>query len=248
MALMVTDVTDFPAGYLTREQLDTQYQYARIIGFDERKYNQISHLIGYLKRFVDLKYDKNEERFWFADDPQIADKDFDESYARDGVRHRIYKDELKEESRQIYGAPVCYLDKRPYKSLIASHIKECAVCLREHREDQAYDVNNGLLLSPTVDSYFDKHDISFSDEGEILFGDNVAASVQEDFARYQLDKIILNDCRKEYLAIHRAIFYEKQNRRADAGKVALKDNGNEKADASEKYLTKDLREKGGLSE
>ena len=248
MALMVTDITDFPAGYLTREQLDTQYQYARIIGFDERKYNQISHLIGYLKRFVDLKYDKNEERFWFADDPQIADKDFDESYARDGVRHRIYKDELKEESRQIYGAPVCYLDKRPYKSLIASHIKECAVCLREHREDQAYDVNNGLLLSPTVDSYFDKHDISFSDEGEILFGDNVAASVQEDFARYQLDKIILNDCRKEYLAIHRAIFYEKQNGRADAGKVALKDNGNEKADASEKYLTKDLREKGGLSE
>ena len=244
MALMVTDITDFPAGYLTREQLDTQYQYARIIGFDERKYNQISHLIGYLKRFVDLKYDKNEERFWFADDPQIAD----ESYARDGVRHRIYKDELKEESRQIYGAPVCYLDKRPYKSLIASHIKECAVCLREHREDQAYDVNNGLLLSPTVDSYFDKHDISFSDEGEILFGDNVAASVQEDFARYQLDKIILNDCRKEYLAIHRAIFYEKQNRRTDAGKVALKDDGNEKADASEKYLTKDLREKGGLSE
>ena len=244
MALMVTDITDFPAGYLTREQLDTQYQYARIIGFDERKYNQISHLIGYLKRFVDLKYDKNEERFWFADDPQIAD----ESYARDGVRHRIYKDELKEESRQIYGAPVCYLDKRPYKSLIASHIKECAVCLREHREDQAYDVNNGLLLSPTVDSYFDKHDISFSDEGVILFGDNVAASVQEDFARYQLDKIILNDCRKEYLAIHRAIFYEKQNRRTDAGKVALKDDGNEKADASEKYLTKDLREKGGLSE
>ena len=99
-----------------------------------------------------------------------------------------------------------------------------------------------------MDSYFDKHDISFSDEGEILFGDNVAASVQEDFARYQLDKIILNDCRREYLAIHRAIFYEKQNRRADAGKVALKDNGNEKADASEKYLTKDLREKGGLSE
>lgn len=72
--------------------------------------------------------------------------------------------------------------------------------------------------------------------------------MQEDFARYQLDKIILNDCRKEYLAIHRAIFYEKQNRRTDAGKVALKDNGNEKADASEKYLTKDLREKGGLSE
>ena len=38
-------------------------------------------LTSYLKRFVDLKYDKNEERFWFANDPLIADKDFDESYA-----------------------------------------------------------------------------------------------------------------------------------------------------------------------
>lgn len=212
MALMVTDITDFQAGYLTREQLDTQYQYAMAIGFDERKYNQISHLVGYLKRFVDLKYDKKEERFWFADDPRIADKDFEESYARDGVRHRIYKDELKEESRRIYGEPVCYLDKRPYKSLIASHIKACAECLREHREDQAYDVNNGLLLSPTVDSYFDKHDISFSDEGEIMFGKNVAESVREDFARYRLDQEILNEQRKKYLAIHRNLFLQKQEK------------------------------------
>lgn len=209
IALMVTDISNYSAGYLTREQLNTQYQYASIIGFDERKYNQISHLIGYLKRFIDVKYDKNEERFWFADDPAIADKDFDESFARDGVKHRIYKEELKEESKALYGESVCFFDKKPYKSLIASHIKPCIDCLREYREDQAYDVNNGLLLSPTLDSYFDKKDISFTDNGQILFGKAVADSVREDFEKYSLDKAILNESRRAYLAYHRRLFEQK---------------------------------------
>lgn len=209
MALMVTDISNYSAGYLTREQLDMQYQYAIVSGFDDRKYNQIAHLTGYLKRFVDLKYDKNQERFWFADDPQIADRDFDESSARDGVRHRIYKDELKAESKSIYGDVVCYLDKKPYKSLIASHIKPCKDCLKEHREDEAYDVDNGLLLSPTVDSYFDKFDISFGDDGHILIGNRVAESIRADFEKYSLDKSILNERRKGYLAYHRHLFEQK---------------------------------------
>lgn len=209
MALMVTDISNYSAGYLTREQLDMQYQYAKVSEFDERKYNQIDHLIGYLKRFIDLKYDKTEERFWFADDPQIADKDFDTTYARDGVKHRIYKEELKEESKSIYGEAVCYLDKKPYKSLIASHIKPCADCLREHREDQAYDVNNGLLLSPTVDSYFDKKDISFADDGTVLVGENVAEAVRLDFEKLKLDESVLNERRKRYLEYHRHLFEQK---------------------------------------
>lgn len=217
MALMVTDISNYSAGYLTREQLDLQYQYAKISEFDERKYNQIAHLIGYLKRFVDLKYDKNEERFWFASDPLIANKDFDESYARDGVRHRIYKEELKEESKSIYGDAVCYLDKKPYKSLIASHIKPCADCLKEHREDQAYDVNNGLLLSPTVDSYFDKKDISFADDGTVLVGKKVAEAVRADFEKLKLDKSVLNEHRRRYLAYHRCLFEQKNGEEKNNG-------------------------------
>lgn len=216
IALMVTDITNYSSGYLTREELDMQYRYAEVCGFDERKYNQISHLINYLKRFVDLKYDKNEERFWFADDPLIADMDFDKHYVRDGVRHRIYKEELKEESKRIYGEAVCYLDKKPYNSLIASHIKPCIDCLKEHREDQAYDVNNGLLLSPTADSYFDKKDISFSDEGTVLIGKNVAGAVRTDFEKMSLDKSVLTEQRKEYLKYHRRLF-EQKNRGKNNG-------------------------------
>ncbi len=213
MALMVTDITNYNVGYLTREQLDTQYQYAKVCEFDERKYNQISHLIGYLKRFIDVKYDKNEERFWFADDPLIADIDFDETYIRDGIKHRIYKEELKEESKSIYGEAVCYLDKKPYKSLIASHIKPCVDCLKEHREEQAYDVDNGLLLSPTVDSYFDKKDISFAEDGTVLIGKNVAEAVRVDFEKMKLDKNVLNERRKRYLEYHRRLFEQKNGGR-----------------------------------
>ena len=213
MALMVTDITNYSAGYLTREQLDMQYQYAVVSEFDERKYNQIAHLIGYLKRFVDLKYDKNEERFWFANDPQIVDIDFEESFIRDGVKHRIYKEELKEESKAIYGEAVCYLDKKPYKSLIASHIKPCADCLKEHKEEEAYDVDNGLLLSPTVDSYFDKKDISFRDDGSVLIGKCVAESIRSDFEKYRLEDCILNERRKKYLAYHRRLFEQKNGGR-----------------------------------
>lgn len=208
-ALMVTNISNYPKGYLTRSDLDLQYKYAITIGFDDRKYNQISHLKGYLKRFTDLVYDKNEERFWFADDPSIADRDFDVTYRRDGVKHRIYKEELKEESKSLYGEAVCYLDKRPYKSLIASHIKPCVDCLKEDREDQAYDVNNGLLLSPTVDSYFDKKDITFADDGSIIVGKDVADSVRVEFQKYSLDKNLLNNSRKRYLEYHRRLFAEK---------------------------------------
>ena len=209
IALMVTDISNYSAGYLTRNQLEMQYKYAKISEFDERKYNQVAHLIGYLKRFVDLKYDKNEEKFWFANDPLIADKEFNTSYARDGIKHRIYKKELKEESKSIYGETVCYLDKKPYRSLVASHIKSCADCLKERREDQAYDVNNGLLLNPTADSYFDKKDISFADDGTILIGKNIADAIRKDFEKFRLDESILNEHRKKYLEYHRRLFKQK---------------------------------------
>lgn len=206
IALMVTDISNYSAGYLNREQLDMQYQYAKICEFDERKYNQIAHLIGYLKRFVDLKYDKREERFWFANDPQIADKDFEKSFVRDGVKHRIYKEELKAESKALYGEAVCYLEKKPHKTLIASHIKPCADCLKQHREDEAYDVDNGLLLSPNVDSYFDKMDISFADDGTVLIGKNVAEAIRADLVQWKLDACVLNERRKGYLQYHRHLF------------------------------------------
>lgn len=211
IALMVTDIKNYRKGYLTRRELEKQYRFAVTDEFEDRKYNQISHLTNYLRHFVDLDYNKEKQEFRFRNDPEVADGFGERTYERDGVRHRIYKRELEEESMRVYGRKLCYAEKRPYRVLIASHIKPCAHCLKEQREDQAYDVNNGLLLSPTLDSYFDKWDISFDKEGSILFGRGVEESVREQFQNYALDQEILTTDRKKYLCGHRTLFYEKNS-------------------------------------
>lgn len=208
IALMVTDITNYSKGYLTREELDSQYRFALMSEFEDRKYNQISHLKGYLKRFIDLKYDNESETFWFADDPAVIDKDFDKKFPRDNVKHRIYKKELKEESLKLFGKVVCYVDGMPYKTLIASHIKACNICLREGREDQAYDPNNGLLLDPTIDSYFDKYDITFSNDGKIIFASSVDIAIKSKYEQFSLDEKILNNDRLYYLKEHQKKFFE----------------------------------------
>ena len=49
--------------------------------------------------------------------------------------------------------------------LIASHIKPWAVC---NENNEWIDINNGLLLSPNLDSTFDKGYISFANDGMIM--------------------------------------------------------------------------------
>ena len=49
--------------------------------------------------------------------------------------------------------------------LIASHI----IPWSEASDDERLDVDNGILLSPLYDALFDKHLISFDNEGNILF-------------------------------------------------------------------------------
>lgn len=212
MALMVTDITQFKEGYLTREQLEEQLRFARVNNFENRKYNQIAHLISYLSNFIDLKYDKTEGRFWFANDPSIAEKEFDATYPRNNIKHRIFKHELKDEATKVYGKIVCFFDKLPHKVLIASHIKPYKHCMQQNKEFEAYDPENGLLLSQELDSYFDKFDISFSDDGMILIGKSVPEIIGSRFKDNKLDTLILTDARKKYLEYHRKIFYERNKK------------------------------------
>lgn len=37
--------------------------------------------------------------------------------------------------------------------------------------------NNGLLLSPNIDAYFDKFDITFDDDGSIILGKNIPQEI-----------------------------------------------------------------------
>lgn len=194
-ALMGTDISSLECEYLEREELKQKYKELLESGFIARKKIQFGHMTSYLKNFVDFKYLRKKKMFTFESDVEIQrildDESIPETYKRDTVKHRIYKEELKLESEKIYGKQICYAEKLPYTVLIASHIKECAKCLRGNQEDQAYDVNNGLLLSCNIDSYFDKHDISFDENGNILLGKRVDDEIKKMYMNFSLDNQIL---------------------------------------------------------
>ena len=81
--------------------------------------------------------------------------------------------------------------------LFASHIKEFCEC------DcfEAYDIDNGLLLSPLFDRLFDRHLISFSQNGQIVYSQLIE---NLDYIKSQVinNKIHMNDNQKKYMMEH----------------------------------------------
>ncbi len=128
---------------------------------------------------------------------------------RDLQQQKIFKDKLKDESRRIYGKEVCYATKKPYKGLVGSHIKSFKICKLEGDSASEFDINNGLLLSSTIDNYFDKYLISFDEQGKIILCEKIPEEIKEEFLDFSLDKSVYNNKRKENMRIHRSIFYYK---------------------------------------
>ena len=85
--------------------------------------------------------------------------------------------------------------------LISSHIVPWSEC----NDDERLDVENGILLSPNVDSLFDKHLISFSDSGEILTSNSITQSDLERLGISTKAIIPITDGMKQYLSRHRKI-------------------------------------------
>lgn len=127
MGLMVTDVTKYKRGYLLPNELEKQYQYALSINFDEKKYNQIEYLIGFLKYMPELSYENGELKF--KDNKSVIAGNDVVSVKRDPILMRIYRKKLFNESEEIYNRLICYACHLPWKGLVASHIKPLAVCI-----------------------------------------------------------------------------------------------------------------------
>ena len=87
--------------------------------------------------------------------------------------------------------------------LIASHI----VPWKDSTDEQRLDVDNGILLSPTYDAFFDKHLISFSEKGRIMLSNQIS-KLNYDRVGITGDERILNlsDGNQEYLEKHRKKF------------------------------------------
>lgn len=204
--LMTTDISHCTKEYLTSEELFNQTEYAERIQFDKRKYNQIGYLINLLKKLDDIVF-VNDKLYFKDDAKQIFGEELQQTLikVRNPYLHRIYKIQLKEESEAKVGGTRCMLEKLDYPVLIASHIKPFINC----DDEEAYDPENGLLLSRTIDSMFDLGYISFDNDGSILFSQDLSSEIESFWKKYIIDTVFLTDKRLEYLEYHRTNVFKK---------------------------------------
>lgn len=95
----------------------------------------------------------------------------------------------------------------------ASHIKSFSEC-KDSRE--AFDINNGLLLSANADALFDKHLITIGEDKEIIFSFLLKHNqllINNLLLTQPIFKLVLNGDRMEYMRHHREIFFLKEEER-----------------------------------
>lgn len=180
--------------------------------FEDRKENQINFMMRAISDYPGIRRrDHAVEIISLSEDWKTEDRKSN-STKRDPIAHQIYRNYLLNESVSVYDAEVCYADKRGWKALVASHIVPFNECEGLGHKEWQYDRDNGLLLSPNIDAYFDKFDISFDINGNIMLpneDDIVKPEIKEIISSYKLDAEILNDRRKEHLNFHKERFLKK---------------------------------------
>ena len=85
------------------------------------------------------------------------------------------------------------------KILIASHI----VLWKDSTDEERLDVDNGILLSPDVDALFDKHLISFTDEGRLIKSKAISVNELKKLGLSLESTIPVYPGMKSYLKRHR---------------------------------------------
>lgn len=87
--------------------------------------------------------------------------------------------------------------------LISSHIKP----FKDSNSNEKYDIENGILLSPNLDSLFDQHIISFEDNGNIILSNKFTKNEYSILGISNNMKLnFVYDGMKRYLKIHREEF------------------------------------------
>tara|TARA_B100000965_G_C19573246_1_gene750079 strand:+ start:609 stop:1478 length:870 start_codon:yes stop_codon:yes gene_type:complete len=93
------------------------------------------------------------------------------------------------------------------KILISSHI----VPWRDSNDIERRDVDNGILLTPTLDGLFDKYLITFDNNGKIIFSNDLDENELDTLGINSDMKLsFLNSRTKSYLKRHREKFYEQE--------------------------------------
>lgn len=207
-ALMLVDIKKHPKGYLDQNELNKVFIDAQSNGFIDRKYNQISHLKNLLCRLNDLQERNNMIYFKTDAERLFGNEDEQKKVGRDQYLQRIFKTELEEESSSFFhsGTPKCMVEQLSHPVLIASHIKPYKQC----NNTEAFDVNNGLLLSRNTDSLFDLGYITFDNEGRIISSKILDRDIVGYLENLHLNSSFINEKRMDYMKFHREQVFEKK--------------------------------------
>jgi putative restriction endonuclease len=198
LALMTQEISSYTKGFLTQEELSEASRNADEIEFYERKYNQLNHFKTILSNLDELVF-INDELYFEEDAKVIFGSDLKKTMKiRDNYLHLLYKNQLKEETEEKEGKIKCMVELLDYPSLVASHIKPFI----ETEEEEAYDPENGLLLSRNMDILFDQGYISFTEQGKIIISSELSDDLKRFLSGYGLNSKYLTDKRKSYLKYH----------------------------------------------
>ena len=204
--LMICNISEIKKGFLTREELDNYNSKAEEIEFNKKKYNQISHFVAICKQMYDLAV-VDDHLYFKTDAQEIFDSAELEVPQRDKYKHKIWKNELLEESKLVFnGEARCMVDNVTSQYLIGSHIIPWRVCIEDGNELTAWDKDNGLLLNRNLDAFFDKGKISFSNDGNIILNDNIKNDLRTSLISHKIKNDFLNEKRKRYLVFHNQYF------------------------------------------
>jgi hypothetical protein len=198
IGLMLVDIPHILKGYLTQTEVNYYTALARKIGFIRRKYNQVGYLFNLLNKLDDIVFVNNI--LYFEDDARVifGDSLRQNVKKRDNYLHRIYKNLLKDEVEENLGYTQCMVENLSYPSLVASHIKPFI----KSDDNEAYDPNNGLLLSRNFDILFDQGYITFDNLGKIICSRELNQDVINHISNYKLEPIFINPKRLYYLEFH----------------------------------------------
>ena len=206
--IMTMDINLYEKGYVTKVELDRQYETVDVEGFVERKYNQVSHLKNLLGKLDDLTI-VDDTIYFETDALRIFGSETEKRKdCRDPYLQRVYKKELEEECKLLLDtpAPKCMLEGLDHPVLIASHIKPYKVS----NDKEEFDVNNGLLLSKNLDSLFDLGYITFNADGTILPSKVLSDDMKVYLSQFKLNECFINEKRMEYMKYHRDFVFEKR--------------------------------------
>ncbi len=122
--LMTIDTSDYPNGYITKQDLERQYKEIDVEDFFQRKYNQVGHLRNVLSKLDDMALHDNV-LYFKTDAERLFGDEETKKEVRDPYLQRVYKSELEEESCIHFECetPKCMLEGLSHPVLIASHIK-----------------------------------------------------------------------------------------------------------------------------